>query len=250
MNPKLAVVILAAGKGTRMKNPDLAKVMYSVDGRPMIDHVVDLALHLKSERTVVIVGWKKEAVIDHLRRTGKPVTCVEQAPQLGTGHAVMQAEAALEGFEGDVLVLSGDVPLLREATVWRLLDLHRSSRAEATVLTALLEDPGGYGRILRDSRGHVVGIVEQKDASDQEREIKEINSGIYVFRKEALFEGLGHITTDNLQKEYYLTDVFRYFWQEEAPVRAVPAEDPLEIRGVNTLQQLNEAREAYARREG
>lgn len=250
MDRRLAVVIMAAGKGTRMKNPDIAKVMYTVAEKPMVEHVVDLALHLDSERTVVIVGWKKETVIRHLRKTGKPVVCVEQSPQLGTGHAVMQSEKALEGFAGDVLVLSGDVPLLGRNTARRLLTLHRESGAAATVLTAILDDPTGYGRILRDSRGHVVGIVEQKDASEQERDIREINSGIYLFSKERLFEGLKHVTPHNAQKEYYLTDVFRYFWKNKFPVRAVPAEHPLEIRGVNTVQQLDEAREAFARRPG
>lgn len=241
---------MAAGKGTRMKNPDIAKVMYTVAEKPMVEHVVNLALELDSERTVVIVGWKKESVIRHLRQTGKPVVCIEQSPQLGTGHAVMQSEKVLGGFDGDVLVLSGDVPLLGCETARRLLRLHRESRAAATVLTAILEDPTGYGRILRDSRGHVVGIVEQKDASEQERDIKEINSGIYLFDKERLFDGLKHVTPHNAQNEYYLTDVFQYFWRNELPVRAVPADHPLEIRGVNTVQQLDEAREAYARGPG
>ena len=248
MDSRLAVVIMAAGKGTRMRNPDIAKVMYTVAEKPMVEHVVDLALELDSERTVVIVGWKKEAVIRHLRQTGKPVVCVEQSPQLGTGHAVMQSESALEGFVGDVLVLSGDVPLLGVDTARKLLRLHRESRAAATVLTGILEDPTGYGRILRDSSGHVVGIVEQKDASEQEREIKEINSGIYLFEKSRLFDGLKHVTPHNAQKEYYLTDVFQYFWRSALPVRAIPADHPLEIMGVNTVQQLDDAREEYARR--
>jgi UDP-N-acetylglucosamine pyrophosphorylase len=250
MDRRLAVVIMAAGKGTRMKNPEIAKVMYTVDGKPMVEHVVDLAVHLRSARTIVIVGWQKDSVIDCLRQSGKPVICVEQFPQLGTGHAVMQAELPLEGFTGDVLVLSGDVPLLTERTTSNLMAVHRESGAAATVLTAMLEDPGGYGRILRDARGHVVGIVEQKDATEQQQEIKEINSGIYLFRKQALFEGLKYITPENAQKEYYLTDVFQYFWQSGLPVRAVPANDPLEIRGINTLQQLDEARAEYARRIG
>jgi len=250
VDKKLAVVIMAAGKGTRMNNPAKAKVMYTVAEKPMIEHVVDLALHLDSERTVVIVGWKKETVVDHLEKAGKPVVCVEQSPQLGTGHAVMKSEKALEGFTGDVLVLSGDVPLLRGETARALLRTHRESHAAATVLTAVMDDPTGYGRVVRDSRGHVVGIVEQKDASEQEREIKEINSGIYLFDKERLFDGLRHITPHNAQKEYYLTDVFQYFWRNGFPVRAVPANHPLEIRGVNTVQQLDEAREAFVRRPG
>lgn len=250
MDQKLAVVIMAAGKGTRMKNPDMAKVMYTVDGKPMVEHVVDLALRLRSARTIVIVGWQKNSVIDSLRRSGKPVLFVEQSPQLGTGHAVMQAEPQLKEFTGDVLVLSGDVPLLTEKTTSHLISSHRDSGAAATVLTAILEDPSGYGRILRDAQGHVVGIVEQKDASEQQQEIKEISSGIYIFQKRPLFQGLKHITQENAQKEYYLTDVFQYFWRKGLPVRAVPANDPIEIGGINTLQQLDEARAEYARRIG
>jgi UDP-N-acetylglucosamine pyrophosphorylase len=248
MDDSFAVVIMAAGKGTRMKNPEMAKVMYTVDGRPMVEHVVDLALALHAGRIVVIVGWQKDAVIGHFGSTGKPVICVEQTPQLGTGHAVMQAEQALEGFTGDVLVLSGDVPLLARSTTEALLRLHRSSAAAATVLTAILDDPAGYGRILRDGRGDVVGIVEHRDATAEQRGIREINSGIYLFAQEHLFEGLRHVTPDNTQKEYYLTDVFRHFWRSGLPVRAVASDDPKEIMGVNTLEQLEEARTAFARR--
>lgn len=243
MNAKgLAVVIMAAGKGTRMKNPDVAKVMYTIDDRPMIDYVVDIALRLGAQRTVVVVGWQKQSVIDHLTRTFSSVVCVEQSPQLGTGHAVMMAEPALEGFDGDVLVLSGDVPLLSYRTTASLIDLHRSTGATATVLTARLGQPTGYGRILRNGSDHVVGIVEEKDATTEQKEINEINSGIYVFDKAALFEGLKHITPENAQKEYYLTDVFQYFWRNHLPVRAVAAKEAGEVRGINTVGQLEEAR--------
>lgn len=257
MDERLAVVIMAAGKGTRMKDPAKAKVMYTIAEKPMIEHVVDLALCLKSSRTVVIVGWQKDTVISHLAGTGKPVVCVEQNPQLGTGHAVMQAEEALKGYTGDVLVLSGDVPLLTEATVRSLIVYHRSAPAAATLLTAILEDPTGYGRILRQTdgqsgrpataaySGNVLGIVEHKDASEHERLIREINTGIYVFDRDYLFAGLKHITPSNVQHEYYLTDVFAYFWRNNLPVRAVPAEREHEVRGINTLAQLEDARRLF-----
>jgi len=257
MDERLAVVIMAAGKGTRMKDSTKAKVMYTIAEKPMIEHVVDLALGLKSSRTVVIVGWQKDTVTGHLTGTGKPVVCVEQHPQLGTGHAVMQAEEALEGYTGDVLVLSGDVPLLTEETVRSLIVYHRSAPAAATLLTAILEDPTGYGRILRERdgqagrpataahRGNVLGIVEHKDASEHERSIREINTGIYVFDRDLLFAGLKHITPSNVQHEYYLTDVFAYFWRNNLPVRAVPAEREHEVRGINTLAQLEEARRLF-----
>lgn len=244
----LAVVIMAAGKGTRMKNPSMAKVMYTVAAKPMIEHVVDLAIALDSSRTIVVVGWKKETVINHLMRAGKPCVFVDQIPQLGTGHAVMQTEQSLRGFHGDVLVLSGDVPLLTAATAQELLNVHHSSGAGATVLTAVLDDPTGYGRILRDGQEHVVGIVEHRDATEEQRKIREINTGIYIFDRPMLFDGLHHITPHNAQNEYYLTDVFRYFWDNKFPVRAVAAEDPLEVRGVNTLEQLEHARLILAER--
>jgi UDP-N-acetylglucosamine pyrophosphorylase len=258
MDDRLAVVIMAAGKGTRMKDPTKAKVMYTIAEKPMIEHVVDLALRLQSSRTVVIVGWQKDAVTGHLAATGKPVVCVEQNPQLGTGHAVMQAERALEGYSGDVLVLSGDVPLLTEATVRSLIVYHRSAPAAATLLTAILVDPTGYGRILRDRddqsgapakapyTGNVLGIMEHKDASEEQRLIREINTGIYVFDKEQLFAGLKHITPSNVQNEYYLTDVFGYFWRNNLPVRAVPVQKEHEVRGINTLAQLEEARVLFS----
>ena len=242
MNKPLAVVIMAAGKGTRMKNPDMAKVMYQINGKPMIEHVVDLALDLESENTVVVVGWQKDSVIEHLASTGKRVTCVVQSPQLGTGHAAMQAEPALRDFEGDVLVLSGDVPMLRFTTVRDLLTLHRAKDASATVLTAILDDASGYGRIMRNSDGTVISIIEDKDATEEQRAIREINSGIYVFNKSDLFQGLTHITPNNVQKEYYLTDVFDYFRQKNLRVCAVTAKNAQEIQGINTLQQLEEAR--------
>ena len=248
MNNALAVVIMAAGKGTRMKNPDVAKVMYPVGDRPMVEHVVRLAFGLRAERTIVIVGWKKESVIDHLSEVLPGVVCVEQTPQLGTGHAVMQAKSALAGFDGDVLVLSGDVPLLRAATVNELVSVHRNAGSAATVLTTILEDATGYGRIIRDKDGRVTAIVEQKDANEEQLKIREINTGIYVFKAAALFEGLAHITPNNAQKEYYLTDVFGYFWSHRLPVSAVVCHDPLEVRGVNTFAQLEEARNVLASR--
>jgi UDP-N-acetylglucosamine pyrophosphorylase len=249
MDRPLAVVIMAAGKGTRMKNDAIAKVMHEIDGKPLVEHVVDLALHLKAERIVTIVGWQKDSVIQHLYGTGHRVICVEQNPQLGTGHAVMQAEKSLGGFGGDVLVLSGDVPLLSGKTVDQLIEYHRTGQAAATLLTAILDDPTGYGRILRDApNGHVVGIVEQRDGSPEQLKIREINTGIYVFDKSRLFEGLQHITTANAQHEYYLTDVFQYFWKNQLPVRAVSVDEPLEVQGINTVEQLEAARAVFAAR--
>jgi UDP-N-acetylglucosamine pyrophosphorylase len=247
MSRNLAVVVMAAGKGTRMNNPSMAKVMYTVDDRPMVELVVELSARLGADRVVVIVGWQKESVVAHLRGVFPDTLCVDQTPQLGTGHAVMQAEPALKDFEGDVLVLSGDVPLLRLRTLEQLQEIHRSAGVSATVLTANVPDPTGYGRVIRDEGGRVTRIVEHKDASESERAVSEINSGIYIFDAKTLFEGLHSITPNNAQKEYYLTDVFGHFWRNKLPVAAVVADDPAEISGINTVEQLNEARRLYRR---
>jgi UDP-N-acetylglucosamine pyrophosphorylase len=239
---------MAAGKGTRMKNPDMAKVMYQINDRPMIDYVVALAQQLGSSKTVVVVGWQKDSVIEFLRSAGRPVVCVEQNPQLGTGHAVMQAGDALSGHDGDVLVLSGDVPLLSGKTLGRLMETHRDSGADATVLTCIVENPAGYGRIIRNEEGLVIGIVEEKDATAEQKAIREMNSGIYVFDRAKLFDGLTHITPGNTQREYYLTDVLGHLWKNGDRVQAVMTDNPMEIQGINTLEQLEEVRVAMSLR--
>jgi UDP-N-acetylglucosamine pyrophosphorylase len=160
----------------------------------------------------------------------------------------MQAEPALHDFAGDVLVLSGDVPMLTEETVRRLVSEHQIAGADVTVLTAEMPDATGYGRILRNGTGEVVGIVEEKDATPEQRKIREINSGIYMFDKSRLFDALKHITPENVQKEYYLTDLLGFYWKRKGTVRAVLASDPMEIQGINTMEQLEEARRAMGRK--
>ncbi len=237
----LAVVIMAAGKGTRMKDPERAKVMFELDGKPMIHYVVDLAYDLDAERVLVIVGFQRETVKEYIERSHPDVETIVQERQLGTGHAVLQAERALEDFSGDVLVLSGDVPLLKKSTVETLMAAHKKTAAVATILTAELADPTGYGRIIRNTDGSVERIVEHRDASPAELSVKEINSGIYVFDRKKLFDGLNHINPHNVQNEYYLTDVFEYFWKHDWVVSALKAPHHDEIRGVNTVEQLEEA---------
>ena len=239
---------MAAGKGTRMKNPDKAKVLFEVCGKPMIQHVAELAFTLGSERVIAIVGFQRESVIEHVKRSNPLVEFAIQDPQFGTGHAVMQTESLLRNFEGDILVLSGDVPLLRVETIHRLFDEHHALDAVATILTTVIDDPTGYGRVLRGDDGAVLGVVEHKDASEEEKKVKEINSGIYVFDAKHLFDGLRHITPHNAQNEYYLPDVFQYFKKERLPIAAVIAEDSNEIRGVNTIEQLLEVEQVLASR--
>ncbi len=225
-----------------MKDPSKAKVMYEILGKPMIHYVVDLAYELKTDRVLVIVGYGRETVTDYLKRSHPNAECIVQAEQLGTGHAIMQVGPALSKFSGDVIVLSGDVPVLKATTIENLAEHHRETDALATILTAELADPTGYGRIVRNSDGSVKGIVEHKDATSEEQEVREINSGIYVFDKSKLFYSLQHITPHNVQNEYYLTDVFEYFWRNQWRVSALKAADADEIRGINTIDQLDEAR--------
>ena len=244
MEKKLATVILAAGKGKRMKNPEKSKVMYELCGKPMIEYVVDLALKIKSEKIIVIVGHQKKAVIDFLN-TKYPaekdkIKFAHQDEQLGTGHAVMQTEEELKDFDGEVLILSGDVPLLRYETVIDFLKYHSMYGFDASLLSAIFDEPHGYGRIIRDGECNFIDIREEKDADEEEKRINEINSGIYIIDNKHLFDSLKTIKTDNAQGEYYLTDVFRYFQNKELKIGASAAGDNLEITGVNTIQQLED----------
>ncbi len=238
---QLAVTIMAAGKGTRMKNPEKAKVMYEINEKPMIEYIVNLASKLQAKSTLLIIGWQKELVMEHFSKLSYKVEFVEQNEQLGTGHAVLQTIKPLKDFIGDILVLSGDVPLLTEKTVKALIGYHRATEAVATILTADLDDPTGYGRIVHNEDGSVKKIVEHKDASKKELTIKEINSGIYVFSKDKLFECLPKLDPNNVQGEYYLTDVFELFWRNNWRVSAVKAIDSIEVMGINDLKQLEEA---------
>jgi bifunctional UDP-N-acetylglucosamine pyrophosphorylase/glucosamine-1-phosphate N-acetyltransferase len=231
----LAVVIIAAGKGTRMKS-SLAKVLHPLAGRPLISHVLNLALRLSPQRLLAVVGHQAEAVRAVCEPQG--VTCVLQEPQLGTGHAVAQTESALADFSGDVLILYGDVPLLQPATVRALWEEHQRQRAAVTVLTAFLDDPTGYGRIIRDAQGRMVRIVEERDATEAERALHEVNSGIYCLQASFLFPALRQVGRDNAQGEQYLTDVVTVAVAEQRPVAHVTVPDPQEIMGINTRVDL------------
>ncbi|MBO8091900.1 MAG: NTP transferase domain-containing protein [Prosthecochloris sp.] len=243
----LAVIIMAAGKGTRMKS-DLPKVLHQACGKPLVDYVIETSLMLDPQNIVLIVGHESGKVQQATSRF--PVTCALQEPQLGTGHAVMQAEQALEDFEGDILILSGDAPLITHRTLEKLIDVHRHDKAHATVLTAELQDPTGYGRVIRGgNNGEVEKIVEQKDATDAEKLVREINSGVYVFDAGTLFTALEKIDNNNAQQEYYLTDVFGICFSENMKVRAYTVPDADEIRGINTPEQLQEAESVLGRRQ-
>ena len=236
----LAAVIMAAGQGKRMKNPDKAKVMHTLAGIPLVEHVVRLTRAVGTGRVIVVVGHQRESVIDYLATLDPAIEFAVRAEQLGTGHAVRMAEPLLETFDGDVMILSGDAPLTRPETMQAALDKHRSSDATVTVLTAVLPDPTGYGRVIRDGNGNIMRIVEHKDADEAERGVGEINSGIYIFNKKMLFAALSRVTNDNAQGEYYLPDVFEIFQHEGRVMLPHVVERFDEIRGVNTIEQLAE----------
>ncbi len=245
MKIPLAAVIMAAGKGKRMMNPNMAKVMYTVGDSPMIGQVVRCAKEFSANKIIVIVGHQRESVIQYLNSLDSNIEVAVQAEQLGTGHAIMQTESLLHDFTGDVVILSGDVPLLRASTVTEMIRHHRESDAVVTVLTTILPDPMGYGRVVRGKDNSIVKIVEHKDASKDELEIKEINSGIYVFKNEPLFDALKRIKPDNAQGEYYLTDVFEIFSQKNFSMEPFVVSSFNEIRGVNTKEQLEEMEKLY-----
>ncbi|MEI7694458.1 MAG: sugar phosphate nucleotidyltransferase [Chlorobium sp.] len=235
----LAVIIMAAGKGTRMQS-ELPKVLHTANDRPLVDYVLETAQTLGPEKIVLVVGHLAEQVINATARF--KVAAALQEPQLGTGHAIMQTEALLHDFDGEILILSGDAPLVQASTLRNLIEFHRSAHADATVLTAELDEPTGYGRVIRDKNSNnVLRIVEQKDTSEMEHTIREINSGVYLFNGKVLFEALGQITTNNAQKEYYLTDVFGICFGNGAKVCAFKTGNSNEILGINTPAQLLEA---------
>ncbi len=236
MTNEIYALILAAGKGTRMKS-ERNKVLHPVGGLPMVEQVIRQLQSISVEKIAVIVGHQQEQVRETL---ADRVHFIEQTQQLGTGHAVMAARSWLVGKQGLTLVLCGDTPLLTKETLQRLIDTHKQGAA-GTIITAIADDPTGYGRIIRDDAGNVVRIVEQKDGSPDELEIQEVNSGIYCFDNEALFRALENITDNNAQGEYYLTDVIGIFADQGETILPCIASSFDEIVGINDRVALAHA---------
>ncbi|SDL41934.1 bifunctional UDP-N-acetylglucosamine diphosphorylase/glucosamine-1-phosphate N-acetyltransferase GlmU [Tessaracoccus oleiagri] len=234
--PVAAVVVLAAGGGTRMKSKK-SKVLHEVAGKSMLSFAVSAAAALDPEHLVVVVGHQRDQVLDHLEKLDRTVTTAVQEEQRGTGHAVQCGLEGLENIEGDVVVTYADVPMLTGDTLRQLVAVHRSNSHSVTVMTANVEDPTGYGRILRDG-DRVRGIVEHKDASEEQRTIREINSGIYVFDAATLRAGLAQLDTDNAQGELYLTDVLTHANGNGQKVGAHIIDDVWQTEGVNDRVQL------------
>ncbi|UBH06845.1 bifunctional protein GlmU [Leucobacter sp. Psy1] len=244
----LAVVILAAGQGTRMKS-STPKVLHPIGGRSLIAHVLDAAAGLDPRTIVAVVRHERERVSDAILDHAPDTVIVDQDDVPGTGRAVEQAVAALPAdFDGSVVVLSGDVPLIDTSMLERLVRGHTDGGRAMTMLSAIFDNPTGLGRILRDTSGAVTGIVEEKDASDAERRVTEINGGVYVFARRALEQALAEITTENAQGEKYLTDAAARILSVGGAVEAVATDDPWLIAGVNDRAQLSEAGRELNRR--
>lgn len=240
---KLKTVILAAGKGTRMKS-ELPKVLHRVMGKCMVELVIQAAREAGSEDICMVIGYKGEEV---QKEAGGQVAFAWQREQLGTGHAVKCAKNFI-GTHGDVLILCGDTPLITGKTLKAFYEYHKSMENSATLLSAMVDNADGYGRIIRDGDGCFLKNVEHKDADEKERESKEINSGMYLFQARQLSEALEEITNDNAQGEYYLPDTLEIIRKKGGKVEAYALKDAGEIAGVNTLEQLAEAEEVLRRR--
>jgi len=237
-HPEVTALVLAAGQGTRM-NSDLAKVLHPMAGIPLLGHVLGCLDRLGVGRVVVVIGHQSERV--RAEFPDAEVDWVVQSEQRGTGHAVMVAEPALEEFQGTLLIVCGDTPLLRPATLDALLEAHRRSGVAATVLSMRLPDPTGYGRILRGTGDELVGIVEHRDATEAQRGIDEVNSAIYAFQCPALVRVLASLSAHNAQGEYYLTDSIELLRAGGERVAVLCASDYRELLGINTVDQLADA---------
>ncbi len=248
MNSERAAIVLAAGKGTRMRS-ERAKVLHEIAGKPIIEHVISTLNAIGAKRIVVVIGHQGEDVREYLQ-SAFPDTQLEfcwQKEQKGTGHAVMMAKESLADFSGTVVVTAGDVPFISAKTLNALFAQHETTSADATCLSAVFSDATGYGRIVRDGESScLLEIVEHKDASEAVLQLNEINSGIFTFSSVELFSALDSVTTDNSQGEYYLTDVIAILNKAGKSCSISVAENPDEVRGINSIEQLKELERLFS----
>ena len=231
----LAVIILAAGKGSRMKS-SLVKALQPLASRPLLAHVLDSVKPLNPDRVVIITGHQSDKVRDAFKTSSYEF--IEQEEQLGTGHAVQQSETDLLSFEGTVLILCCDMPFLKTMTLRQLIEKHHDSKAECTLLSLKTSEKRDFGRIVRDENGSVQRIVENRDVSYEEKLIDEFNSGVYCFNKKFLFNALAEVDNSNAQQEYYLTDTIRWIKEKHLKVESIQTKDSLEILGINSAEDL------------
>jgi len=232
-----AVIIMAAGKGKRMES-NLPKALHNLAGKPILNYVLDTVDQLEVKRKILIVGYKSNKIRELI---GDKIEYVEQKEQLGTAHAVLQTKKLLSDFKGDVLILSGDVPFLTVKTLKKLLKYHQNNNFCCTLISTILKSPKGYGRIIRDKKAEIKGIIEKVDLSADRKKITEVNGGIYCFNKDKLFWALEEVTPDNKQREYYLTDTVEILLKEGLTVGNIIVKDYSEILGINSRLDLTDA---------
>lgn len=236
MDSDCKAIVLAAGKGVRMQS-EMPKVLHRLNGKPLVLHVIDTLIHvgLKEEDIIVVVGYRGDDVIQAI---GNRARFVWQKEQLGTGHAVMQAESLLSNFTGIILVACGDVPLISPQTFSMLYSMALPKSVGAVVLSMELDNPFGYGRIIRDRSGTLLKIVEEKDANDIEKAVKEVNTGTYAFKSHLLFQALKYVTSNNAQHEYYLPDALTFIKADGHTVTVHKLLNAIEGSGINSKEEL------------
>lgn len=249
----LAIIILAAGKGKRMGMVDKPKVMAEISGIPLIGHVIKAVLPLSPISIIPIIGFQREIVSSFIEHYHNPtISCIVQEEQLGTGHAVNQAAHIFKDFTGYILILTGDTPLIQTSTLQSFIDSFHSFPVDlaAATLSAFTSNPFGYGRIVRSEQGDFIGIVEEKDATEDQKKIEEINTGIFLVKSDKLFKALNNISNTNAQNEYYLTDIIKILIDQGEHVAAISSNSFAEFQGINTLEELQLAQSTYNELQG
>jgi UDP-N-acetylglucosamine diphosphorylase/glucosamine-1-phosphate N-acetyltransferase len=236
---EIAVVILAAGKGTRMAHDTLPKVLVSLCGKPLLDYVLETTQSIQPAKIIAVVGYLKDKIFDFCETNYPNVQFAIQEHQLGTGHAISQAEGLLNNFSGDVLILAGDVPLISNNTIEKFIIAHTLDGNTLSVLSTKTDNPFGYGRIVRDNDSSFLKIVEQKDANDTEKAITEINSGVYLVKSDKLFYALRQLKNNNSQGEFYLTDIVQILRNESYKTSAYCLAEFAELQGINSQEDLS-----------
>ena len=237
----VTAVILAAGKGVRMKSR-LPKVLHKLMGKPIVSYVIEASQKAKADRILLVVGHQADLVKNTI---GPGFEYVEQTQQLGTGHALMMAAKKMDGFKGDLLVLAGDTPFLTGPTLRKLIRHHQNTHAAATLMTAVMDPPPAYGRIVRDATGHLIRIVEERDATPEEKKITEVNTSHYCFQAGKVLPLLSELNTQNDQGEYYLTDIIQILTQQDDKVETITTKDPNVLIGINSRAHLIECHQLY-----